>query len=161
LMYKLGLSTKKAGASETADYWFKQVINLYATGPYAEDAKREHSAYNPADPDVAPRVYTLEVTTYSTRQKADAEADILREKGYRDVQIVQTTRNSFPIYEVHVGKFGNKTDAIRAQTDAELAGLPTTIRPAIFEPIKALSSWKHCTRNSPGAFFMHARIAAW
>jgi TolA-binding protein len=136
LMYKLGLATKKAGATETADYWFKQVINLYATGSYADDAKREHSAYNPSDPNVAPRVYTLEVTTFATRKKADAEAEILREKGYRDVQIVETTRNSHPVFEVHVGKFGNKTDAIRAQTDAELAGLPTTIRPAIIEPLK-------------------------
>ena len=73
---------------------------------------------------------------FGDKQKAEAEAAGLREKGYRDVQVISTTRNSFPIYEVHVGKFGNKSDALRAQTDAELAGLSTTIRPGIIEPLK-------------------------
>ena len=136
LMYKLGLATKKAGFPETADYWFKQVIDLYATGNFAADAKLQHSKYNPADPDVQPRVYTLEVSNFTDEQKADAEAEALRNKGYRDVQVIHTTRNSFPIYEVHMGKFGNKTDAVRAQTDADLAGLPATIRPATIEPLK-------------------------
>ncbi|MCY3023271.1 MAG: SPOR domain-containing protein [Planctomycetota bacterium] len=136
LMYKLGLACKKAECPETADYWFKQVIENYATGPYAADAKLQHSKYTPTDPDVAPRVYTLEVNLFSDKQKAEAEAATLREKGYRDVQVLSTTRNSFPVYELHIGKFGNKSDAVRAQTDAELAGMSTTIRPAIIEPMK-------------------------
>jgi len=136
LMYKLGLACKKAGSQETADYWFKQVIDLYATGPYFSQAKAQHSKYSPADPDEKPRVYSLEVSEFGDQQKADAEAAILREKGYRDVQVIATTRNSLPCYEVHVGKFGNKSDALRAQTDAELAGLSATIRPGIIEPLK-------------------------
>ena len=136
LMYKLGLATKKAGFPETADYWFKQVIDLYATGTYFADAKLQHSKYTPTDPDAKPLVYTLEVSDFSDEQKANTEAETLRNKGYRDVEVVHTTRNSFPIHEIHVGKFGNRTDALRAQTDAELAGLPTTIRPAMIEPLK-------------------------
>jgi TolA-binding protein len=136
VLFKLGLSTKKAGFDETADHWFKQVIEMYATSPYAEKAKQYHTAFNPKAPGVEPRVYTLEVDTFSTLKKAEAEADILRSKGYKDIQIVETTRNDYKVYEVHVGKFGNKNDAARAQTDAELAGLPTTIRPTILEPLK-------------------------
>jgi hypothetical protein len=135
-MYKLGLACKQAEAPETADYWFKQVIELYSTGPYAADAKLQHSKYTPADPNAEPRVYSLEINTFTTREKADAEADTLRQKGYGEVYIVESTRNSYPVYEVHLGRFGNQNDAIRAQTDAELAGLPTTIRPALIEPLK-------------------------
>ncbi len=136
VMFKLGLACKNAGFPETADYWFKQVIELYATSTYAAQARQHHTQYAPEDPSVAVRVYTLEVNTFGTREKADAEAATLREKHYRDVQVIETTRNSFPIFEVHVGKYVNKTDAVRAQTDAELAGLPTTIRPATIEPLK-------------------------
>jgi TolA-binding protein len=136
LMFKLGLSTKKAGFPETADYWFKQVIELYATGPYAAQARQLHTQYTPEDPDQKPRVYTLEVNNHGNQQKADAEADALRAKGYRDVQVIATTRNDLPTYEVHVGKFENKNDALRAQTDAELAGLATRVRPATVEYLK-------------------------
>jgi len=136
LMYKLGLACKKAGFQETADYWFKQVIDLYATGPWFLEAKAQHSKYTPADPDEKPRVYTLEVNSFGDQKKAEAEAATLREKGYRDVQVIASTRNSLPCYEVHIGKFGNKSDALRAQTDAELAGLSVTLRPALIEPLK-------------------------
>lgn len=135
LMYKLGMSCKKSDAQGTADYWFRQVIESYATGPYYEKAKMEHSKYAP---DLAenPRIYTLEVSNHAKLEKAEADAQTLRDKGYRDVNIVETTRNSNPVYEVHVGKFENKSDALRAYTDADLAGLHTKIRPAIIEPLK-------------------------
>ena len=136
VLYKCGLATKKAGFDETADYWFKQVIECYATSPYAEKARQQHTAFTPPDPAKEPRVYTLQVEAYSSEKKAEAEAEILREKNYRDVQVIPCTRSGHPVWEVHVGKFGNKNDAARAQTDAELAGLPTTIRPAIVEPLK-------------------------
>jgi tetratricopeptide (TPR) repeat protein len=136
ILYKLGLATKRAGATETADYWFNRVVELYATGPYAEDAKRENSRYTPTNANVKPLVYSLEMHTYSDEKKANDEADALRAKSYRDVEVVATTRNSFPVYEVHVGKFYNKNDALRAKTDADLAGIPATVRPAIIEPMK-------------------------
>jgi TolA-binding protein len=136
LMYKLGLATKNAGSAQTADYWFKQVMELYATGPWYEKAKMEHTAFNPEDPSIAPREYTLKVRTFGSKEKAEAEADILREKGYRDVQVIETTENSNPVYRLHMGKFLNKNDAIRARTDAELAGLNTMIYPPIIEPLK-------------------------
>jgi TolA-binding protein len=135
LMYKLGMSCKKTDAQGTADYWFRQVIESYATGPYYEKAKMEHSAYAP-DLAPAPRIYTLEVVTHSKQEKAEADAQLLREKGYRDVEVIQTTRNDHPVYEVHVGKFENRSDALRAYTDADLAGLHTKIRPAVIEPLK-------------------------
>jgi TolA-binding protein len=136
VMFKCGMASKKAGFDETADYWFKQVIENYATGSFAEKAKQNHTAYAPKDPNQEPRVYTLQVSTFATAKKAESEADILRSKNYRDVQVVESTRNAEPVWEVHVGKFGNKNDAARAQTDAELAGLPTTLRPTIVEPLK-------------------------
>jgi TolA-binding protein len=136
ILYKLGLAAKKAGNQDFADYWFKQVIELYAQSPYAEKAKLEHSLYTPKDPDVAPLVYSLEVDTFNTFEEAEAAATILANKGYRDVQVVSTTRSNIPTFEVHVGKFENRNSAVRAQTDAELAGLPTRIRPALIEPMK-------------------------
>ena len=136
LMYKLAVSCKHTGATTTANYWFKQILELYATGPYAEKAKLEHTKFTPTDPNVEPRVYTLLVSTFSKIDKAEVEAAILREKEYRDVQIVERTVNSFQIFEIHVGKFIHRNDAVRAQTDAELAGLPTSIRPSMLQPIK-------------------------
>ncbi|HEY3324444.1 MAG TPA: tetratricopeptide repeat protein [Planctomycetota bacterium] len=136
VMYKLGMSCKKAGFTETADYWFNQVVNLYSTGPYFEKAKMENSKFTPPEPGAAPRIYTLEVSQFAKKEKAESEAAIMREKGYRDVQVVETTQNSFPVYQVHIGKFANESDAIRAQTDAELAGLKVKPHPAIIEPLK-------------------------
>lgn len=135
LMYKLGMACKKSDAQGTADYWFRQVIESYATGPYFEKAKMEHSAYAP-DLAATPRIYSLEVAAHGKPEKADEEAQLLRDKGYRDVQVIETTRNDHPIYEVHVGKFENRSDALRAYTDADLAGLHTKIRPAVIEPLK-------------------------
>ena len=129
VLYKLGLSTKRAGFPDTADYWFNQVVELYATGPFADLAKKENTKFNPTD-DKKPLVYTLEATSYFDQKKADADADALRAKGYRDVEVVPSTSQNLNIFEVHVGKFYNHNDAARAQTDAELAGLPTTIRPS-------------------------------
>jgi TolA-binding protein len=136
LMYKLGLATKQAGFPETADYWFRQVIELYATGPFVELAKAQHTKFAPAAPDAKPLVYTLEVSSFAKKEDAEAEAAALRAKEYRDVQVIATTINSNPIYEVHIGKFVNKSDALRAQTDAELAGLGATIRPRTIEPLR-------------------------
>jgi len=135
LMFKLGMSCKKTDAQGTADYWFRQVIESYATGPYYEKAKMEHSAYAP-DLTPTPRIYTLEVAAHGKQEKAEADAQLLREKGYRDVEVIETTRNDHPVYEVHVGKFENRSDALRAYTDADLAGLHTKIRPAVIEPLK-------------------------
>jgi len=136
LLFKLGLATKMGGTRDVADYWFKQVIELYAQSPYAERAKQEHSLYTPDDASKKPLVYTLEVTHFSKLAKAEAEAQILRDKGYRDVQVISTTRFALPAHEVHMGKFGNQADVIRAQTDAELAGLKTTIRPSLIQPLR-------------------------
>jgi TolA-binding protein len=136
LMYKLGMATKKAGNNEVADYWFNKVVELYATGPYAALARQENSRLTPADPDAEPVIYSLEVANFVSEKKAEAEAEVLRAKGYRDVQMIPTTRNGLPTYEVHVGKFLNRSDAFAAQTDAKIAGLPTLIRPATIEPLK-------------------------
>lgn len=136
VMYKLGIATKRAGFPDTADYWFNQVIELYATGPYAADAKRENSKYSPTDAEEKPLVYSLEIKSFGDEAKANAEADKLRAKGYRDVEVIATTINSIPTYEVHCGKFFNKNDAKRAKTDCDLAGISATIRPAIIEPLK-------------------------
>ncbi|MFH0939826.1 MAG: SPOR domain-containing protein [Planctomycetota bacterium] len=136
LLFKLGMATKQAGFPETADYWFNQVIELYATSPFAEKAKQQNTKYNPIKPENQPLVYSLEVASYGNQKKAESEAKMLRDKEYRDVQVIATTRNGMPNYEIHIGKYGNKTDAIRAQTDAAMAGLNTTIRPALVEPLK-------------------------
>lgn len=131
VLFKMGMSVKGAGNSDMANYWFRQVLELYATGPFAEEARRESTRYTPKDAEQKPLVYTLEVESYGSREKAESEASILREKGYRDVQIVETSEFNHKQFQVHVGKFGNKNDAAHAQTDAELAGLPTTIFPRL------------------------------
>jgi TolA-binding protein len=136
VLFKLGMATKAAGCPETADYWFNQVIELYATGPYAAQAKTQNSKYNPPDPDAQPLVFSLEVSVFANEDKANAEAEALRAKGYRNIEVVATTRNSNPVFEVRMGRFQNRNEAVRAQTDAELAGLNTTIRPGAIEPLK-------------------------
>ena len=129
VLFKCGLACKKAGNSDTANYWFRQTIELYSMSPYAEEAKRESSAYNPVDPQRKPLVYTLKVDTWNNRQKADEEAEQLRAKGYRDVEVIEITEYGNKAYQVHVGKFATKNEAARAETDAELAGLKTTMSP--------------------------------
>ncbi|HLX60320.1 MAG TPA: SPOR domain-containing protein [Planctomycetota bacterium] len=136
LMFKLGLAAKKSGNGDWADYWFNQVNELYHTGPYAERARQENSHFTPPpDSREKPLVYFLEADAFSSPEKAEAGAANLRAKGYKDVEVVPSTRNSFKVYEIHIGKFTNKADAGRAQVDAKLAGLSTTLRPGTVEPL--------------------------
>ncbi|MEI6232546.1 MAG: SPOR domain-containing protein [Planctomycetota bacterium] len=137
VMFKLGLASKKANNIEWADYWFNQVNELYHTGPYAERARQENSRFTPPpDKNAKPLQYYLEAYEYSRVEKAEESATMLRSKGYRDVEVVPTTRNTKPVYEVRVGKFLNRAAAGRAQVDAELAGLSTSVRPGMIEPLK-------------------------
>lgn len=137
IMFKLGMSSKKAGNGEWADYWFNQVNELYNTGPYAERARAENSHFTP--PLAAhekPLVYYLDAYEFGKPEKAEEAAGALRSKGYRDVEVVKTTRSKQVVYEVHVGKFNNRVEAGRAQVDAKLEGLSTSVRPGTVEPMK-------------------------
>ena len=137
VMFKLGMAAKKANNRDWADYWFNQVNELYHSGPYAERARQENSHFNPPpDRNEKPLVYYLEAYEYGRSDKAEESAATLRSKGYRDVEVVATTRNKNPIYEVHVGKFLSRAEAGRAQVDAQLAGLSTSLRPGTVEPLK-------------------------
>ncbi len=137
VMFKLGLAAKKANNHDWADYWFNQINELYHLSPYAERARQENSHFNPPPGSTAkPLIYSLEAYAYSKPEKAEESAAVLRSKGYRDVEVIATTRNTYPVYEVHVGKFTSKAEAGRAQVDAELAGLSTSVRPGTVEPLK-------------------------
>ncbi len=138
VMFKLGLAAKKAGNIDWADYWFNQVNELYHSGPYAERAREENSHFNPPPGKrEQPLVYTLEAYEFTNSEKAEEAATVLRSKGYRDVEVITTTQNKTAVYEVHVGKFTSKAEAGRAQVDAKLAGLSTSLRPGLLlEPLK-------------------------
>ncbi len=137
VMFKLGMAAKKANNRDWADYWFNQVNELYHSGTYSERARQENSHYTPGpDQKEKPLVYYLEAFEFGKQEKAEESAANLRAKGYRDVEVVATTRNKFPVYEVHVGKFLSRTEAGRAQVDAQLAGLSTSLRPGTVEPLK-------------------------
>ncbi|MBI3830364.1 MAG: SPOR domain-containing protein [Planctomycetes bacterium] len=128
LLFKLGMTNKKLEFTETADYWFNKVIELYATGKYAEQAKLEHSKLGPGETG-EPKYYTLEVGAFSDEKKALTEAEIFRQKGYRDVRVEPYTITGNPYYGVYVGRYFNKNDAKRAKEDAELSGLTASIKP--------------------------------
>jgi len=137
VMFKLGMASKKAGNQDWANYWFNQVNELYHTGPYAERARAENTNFTPpANSDQKPLVYSLEAYVYDKSDKAENAAAMLRSKGYRDVEVKKSTRNSLVVYEVHTGKFTSRNEAGRAQVDAKLAGLDTEVRPMTVEPIK-------------------------
>ncbi|MCZ7647639.1 MAG: SPOR domain-containing protein [Planctomycetota bacterium] len=136
VLFKLGMSCKLAGFPETGDYWFKKVIELYGTSEYAEKARREHSWLS-QDENGNPRYYSLEVASFSDEQKALAEAEVYRQKGYADVRVERRPIVGTDYYCIHVGNFVNRNDAIKAKEDAELAGLKTEIRPSWLLPPKA------------------------
>lgn len=137
VMFKLGIAAKKAGNHDWADYWFNQVNELYHSGQYAERARQENSHFNPPpDKNEKPLVYYLEANEFNHIDRAEEAAAALRAKGYRDVEVVASTRNRFPVYEVHVGKFLSRAEAGRAQVDASLAGLSVSVRPGTVEPLK-------------------------
>jgi TolA-binding protein len=137
VMFKLGLAAKKANNQDWADYWFNQVNELYNTSPYAERARQESSRFTPAafKPE-KPLVFFLQANVFDKSERAEEAAAALRSKGYRDVEVVPSTRSSMPVYELHVGKFMSRAEAGRAQVDAQLAGLSTSVRPGTVEPMK-------------------------
>lgn len=128
LLFKLGMANKQLGFTETADYWFHRVIELYANGPYAADAKLQHSKLGGGESG-EPKFYTLEVGQYNDEKKALAEAEVYRQKGYREVRVEQSTLMGNTYYSVYVGKYFNKIEAKRAQEDAEMSGLTASIKP--------------------------------
>jgi len=134
VMFKLGMAAKKCKNTDWADYWFNQVNELYHRGPYAERARQESSKFTPTGAHEKPLVYYLEAYEFTKAEKAEESAATLRSKGYRDVEVVPATRNYERVYEVHVGKFTSRAEAGRAQVDANLAGLSTTLRPGAIEP---------------------------
>ena len=136
LMFKLGIAAKKANNREWADYWFNQVNELYHSGPYAERARQENSRFTPPNKNEAPLVYYLGAFEFSKPEKAEEAAAELRGKGYRDVEVVTTSHFRSTSYEVHVGKFTSRNEAGRAQVDAQLAGLSTSVKPATVDPLR-------------------------
>ena len=136
LMFKLAMASKKAGNQDWANYWFERVNELYNTGPYAERARNEIKRTNPVTNKVEQGevAYWLQVDTYGSKEKAEAVAADLRAKQYRDVEVVASSRVNFPVWEVRVGKFNNRNQASRAQVDAQLVGLNTSVHPTTINP---------------------------
>lgn len=128
VLYKLGMSNKKLGFTDTADYWFHRVVELYADSKLAEDAKRQHSKLG-ADENGDPKYYSLEVASFTNEEKANTEAEVYKKKGYASVRVEPYTKMGTQYYGVMVGKYFNKMDAKRAQEDAELSGMSASIRP--------------------------------
>ena len=126
LLFKAGLSSKLAGFPEQADYWFNKVIELYATGRFAKAARYNHSQLCKQGEGV---YYRLGAGIYSEPEKANAEAEAFKKKGYRDVEVQSHSYASSAYYEVTIGKFDNSIDAKVAQEDAGLVGLKTSVRP--------------------------------
>lgn len=135
VIFKLGMCNKMAGQTETADYWFDKVVEMYAHGPYAAEARKQHSELN-ASRKGEPRYYTLEMASLPNEAAAQKEAEIYRKKGYRDVHVKKISILSTTYYSVRVGKYFNKNDAKRALEDAELSGLHASIRPAEIKTFK-------------------------
>jgi TolA-binding protein len=128
LLFKLGMCARLAGFPETADYWFNKVIELYATGKYAAEARRLNSQLGPGKTG-EPTYYSLEVASYPDEQKALAEAQAFREKGYREVTVQKVDMLGTAYYCVNIGKYFNRNEALRAKQDAEFAGITASLRP--------------------------------
>jgi cell division protein FtsN len=103
---------------------------MYNTGPYAERARAEIVRTNVTtrETEVGETAYWLQVDAYGSQEKAEAVATDLRAKNYRDVEVVKSGRE----WEVRVGKFNSRNAASRAQVDAQLIGLSTSVRPRTF-----------------------------
>jgi TolA-binding protein len=136
LLFKIGMSTRKAGFEETSNYWFNKVVELYATTKWGEEARKMNTKLNGAKTG-NPTQYSLEVGRYNDEQKALDAADELRTKKYASVDVQEDTDpvgNHY--YRLTVGRFFNRNEALRAKEDADMAGLPTTIYPGLMETSK-------------------------
>jgi tetratricopeptide (TPR) repeat protein len=133
LMFKIGLASKLEGFPEWGNYWFNQVVEKYATGPWAAEARRLNTELNGEKGD-APKYYSLASGYYTDEKKAQAEAEVFKKKGYKDVEVKSFGYAETTYYEVHVGKFFNKLDAEVAKDDADLGGTKFSVRPAPVGP---------------------------
>jgi len=129
LLFKLGMATRKAGFEETANYWFNKTVELYATSPWGQRAREMNTKLN-GSKDGNPTWYALEVGKYDDEAKALADAEELRKKGYADVK-VEEVKSINNYYRLTVGRFFNRNEALRAQEDADMAGLDTSIHPGL------------------------------
>jgi TolA-binding protein len=133
LLFKLGMATRKAGCEDTANYWFNKVVELYATSPWGQRARDMNTKLNGSQTG-KPIWYALEVGRYSDEQKALADAEKLREKGYADVKVEEVKGfaiNDEDYYRLTVGRFFNRNEALRAKEDADMAGLDVSIHPGL------------------------------
>lgn len=135
LLFKIGMSTRKAGFEATSNYWFNKVVELYATTPYGERAREMNTKLNGAQ-DGKPTYYALEVGKYNSEEKALADADELRKKGYANVDVEEVDKEPNHYYRLTVGRFFNRNEALRAQEDADMAGLATSVHPGLLTTSK-------------------------
>ena len=127
LMFKLGVASKLEGFPEWANYWFNKVVELYATSPYAAEARKLNTELNGEKGD--PKFYSLSTGYYTSEKQAQSEAEGFRAKGYKDVEVKTFGFSDSTYYEVHLGKFFNKLDAQVAREDADMAGVKTSVSP--------------------------------
>lgn len=122
LFFKMGMCEKLRDNPDSANHWFEKVVELYATGPFAEEARRMHTKLGPSK-STDSNFYSVELGSYKDEAQALKEAEIFRKKGYRGVHVVKLSGMFEPSYSVRSGKFFNRNDAKRAEDDAQLAGM--------------------------------------
>jgi cell division septation protein DedD len=122
LFFKLGMSEKMQDNPDSANHWFEKVVELYATGTYAGEARRLHTKLGPAK-SADSKFFSVELGSFKDEAEALKEAEIYRKKGYRQVHVVKIPGMLEPSYSVRIGKYYNRNDAKRAEDDAQLAGM--------------------------------------
>jgi len=128
VLFKLGMANKELDCTEAADFYFNKVIEHYATGKYAEQARKLNSKLGHSETDSV-TFYALEMATFTDAKQALEQAEIYKQKGYQNVKVVEVREFEAAEYSVRVGKFLNRNAAKRAKEDAELTGLTASIKP--------------------------------
>ncbi|MCX7804402.1 MAG: SPOR domain-containing protein [Planctomycetota bacterium] len=115
VLFKLGMCYKVRNMTEQADNYFNTILQLYAHGDYAMEARRMHSVYG-KDP-ARPRFFELEAGVYTSKQQAEARAREIRSLKVDDVYVLPIdTGLGETRYAVRFGRFDTYNQArLKAQ----------------------------------------------
>ena len=109
-----------------ADKCFDEYMNLYPTGPFAEEARRLNSRTTGLAP--VTTFYLLVGGSSTVRDQADVVARRLRAKGYQP-EVFSENQAGSTVYRVRVGSYETNRAAVLKAAQLRAAGFDVEVRP--------------------------------
>lgn len=127
ILFFLGMCHWNLREQKKAEACFERVMEEYAEGDFARDAKRHHSRYG-GEPVPEGAWHSAEVAVCAMREAAEHHVRKLAEKGFQ-AHIEKIKHERGWVYSVRVGRYNTSDEAEAMCRELEAAGIPAVVTP--------------------------------